>query len=172
MAQELRPRRIYTGPQTYDTVKTHAGTKTVQMNGSVQHAVASRPGSSVACTFANMAMDNPDVFPHPVKYAVFTKSTALIVDKIRRGRPAHGFLYSHDLGPLVDMNDRNEIKRAVADDPRLIEKPFLLKPYVPAVRRGGTATGTSGRVSPKLVIKRGQLARLVKAGILHDGAPG
>jgi hypothetical protein len=168
-----RTKRIYYGPAGNETsiwwtVRVDDARKPVSINGSILHALRGYQGMTVGCGLSNMAIDkiNAKAFPHPVHLASFTKSTALIVDKLKKdGSPAHAVMYAHSYGHITDRNDDNTLKKLVKENPSLIERSFMLRP--PRKQQEGRShSGTSGskRKSGQSFVPRGALARAVKAG--------
>lgn len=121
-----------------------------------------------ALSFAGM--DNARQFPHPVKLVAFTKSTALVVDKLKKdGSPSHAILYAHSYGRFVERNDDGTLKKLVKDDPEIMERPFTLRPprkQPPSGRTAGqTPADKKGQSDhARAFVPRGALARAVKAG--------
>src|ERR1700758_2547003 len=118
MKMSRRTRRIYYGPPGAETslwwsVKVSDARKPVTVNGNVLHALKGHPGVTIGCGLSNMAIDkaNAAAFPHPVHLASFTKSTAMIVDRLNKdGSPAHAVLYGHSYGHITDRNDNKTLK--------------------------------------------------------------
>src|SRR5262249_36102719 len=151
-------------------VKVSDAKKAVAINGDVLHALRGHAGVTIGCGLSNMAIDktNKNAFPHPVFLASFNKSTALIVDKLRKdGTPIHAIRYRHSYGRITDQNDNRTLKRLVKEDPSIIERSFTLRP--PRKRPGHRSTtstssppGASGRATRRSFVPRGALARAVK----------
>lgn len=168
-----KPRRIYYGPEGHETslfwsVRVSEATQPVTINGSILHALKGYSGMTVGCGLSNMAVDkeNAKAFPHPVFLASFTKTTAMIVDKLKPdGSPAHAVLYKHSYEHITDNNDSGTLKEMVLEDPSIIERSFTLR--VPR-KRGKTLHGQAKKNpdtgSKRNFVPRGALARAVKAG--------
>jgi hypothetical protein len=171
-----RTKRIYCGPEGRETsiwwnVKVSEARRAVTINGSILHALKAHAGVTVGCGLSRMAMDNAKAFPHPVYLASFTKSTALLVDKLKRnGEPAHAVLYKHRYGHITDHNDDGTLKRLVKENPSLIERPFILRPPRPAPLYSGPNAGKTpahekGQSNrARAFVPRGALRRAVMAG--------
>lgn len=169
-------KRIYYGPEgretsLYWTVKVTDAKKPVAVNGNILHALKGHAGVTVGCGLSNMAVDraNAKAFPHSVYLASFTKSTALIVDKLKAdGSPAHAVRYAHSYGHITDRNDRGTLKKMVKEDPTIIERSFTLR--LPGKRpssgknAGKTTADKRGTGRAQAFVPRGALARAVKAG--------
>lgn len=173
-----RTKRIYYGPEGRETsiwwtVKVSDAKNPVTINGNVLHALKGYAGVTIGCGLSNMAADktNAKAFPHPVHLASFTKSTALLVDKLKKdGSPAHAILYRHSYGWVTDRNDTKVLKQMVREDPTLMERPFNLRPpskkRVPSGRTAGQTDPDERGKSKRgqAFVPRGALARAVKAG--------
>jgi hypothetical protein len=170
-----KPKRIYYGPEGRErsiwwSVKVSDAKKPVTLNGSILHALKGYAGMTVGCGLSNMTIDkaNAKAIPHPVHLASFTKSTALLVDKLKKdGSPRHAVLYAHSYGHITDRNDDGTLKKLVKEDPALMERSFTLRPPRDARGRGHSRSGelpNTGRSSSQTFIPRGALARAVKAG--------
>src|SRR4051812_47105024 len=115
-----RTARIYYGvnPASGDalfwTVRVTDAKEPVTLNGSVLDALNGQRGSVIGCHLSNCAMRNANQFPHPCKFAAFTKATALVVTKIAGGKPTEAIRYRHAYGRLVDLNDTNLSKKYIA----------------------------------------------------------
>lgn len=154
----------------------------ITMRSTFAEALAGKPGENLACRFALCAEHNRVLFPHDFVMASFTKSTAIIVDEIKKGRcgkyeyDATGVRYAHRLSTYVDLNDEDKDKEIIKNYPELMEMKVGL--YVPQMRasqaeafkkylaNGGTRLRerSTNPKSPKVM--RGALARAVKAGLI------
>jgi hypothetical protein len=162
-----------TGHRLYWTVRLKRATKPVTIDGSVVDAIRGYPGTTVGCHLSNCARAkrNQNAFPHPCLLAAFTKSTALIVTKITKGKPSEAVKYQHSYGAFVDLNDRDVNKTFIKEHPELAEGPFTLRPArearwfqpKPHTNPGGTP------VNPRAVVPRGALQRAVTAGLVTAG---
>jgi hypothetical protein len=179
MTTKRNNKRIYYGPEgketsLYWTVKVSDATALVTVNGALIHALRSTAGVTIGCGLSNMAIDNADQFRHPVYLASFTKTGALLVDRLKKdGSPAHAVRYRHHYAHITDANDRGILKRMAKEDPAIMEREFTLYPptknrpsgknagKTPRERRGKTDHGKS-------FVPRGALARAVRAGRLHQ----
>ncbi len=173
-----RTKRIYYGPNggaPYWTVRVSNAKKGVVINGNAAHALRGQAGETIGCAISNMAHDpeNASAFPHPVHLVVVTKSTLLAVDKVGKDKvPLHAVLYDHRYGHVVDDNDTRVIKKMVAENPALMNRPFKL--LVPHKQRSGVydarVTHDRGTNRAKAVMNRGALQRAYKAGFVGKGA--
>lgn len=177
MPKRHATRRIYNGPdgaetQSYWTVAVTLAKKPIRINGSLLHALRGQPGKTIGCALSNMAIDeaNRSAIGHPVYLAAVTKSTVLLVDRLKKdGSPAHAVQYRHHLGHIADRNDTGTLKKMVTEKPSLIEKPFTLWPARES-RPTGThneplpSSGNDSLVKRKPFVPKGALARAVKAG--------
>lgn len=169
-------RRIYYGPEGRETslwwtVKVSPAKSSVNINGEVLHALRATPGVTIGCGLSNMAVDNAEAFPHPVYLASFTKSTALLVDRLNKdGSPAHAVLYQHRYKHITDANDARTLKRMVKEDPTVMQREFTL-----SVPRQSNPSGKTAGQTPrdrkgsrgndgKTFMPRGALQRAVRAG--------
>ena len=174
--RKRRTKRIYYGPKGAElsrwwTVTISLAKEPVTITGKVIHALKGAPGVTIGCGLSNVACDNASAFPHPVKFASFTKSTCVIIDRFKRdGSPAHGVLYEHDYKHITDANDGRTLKRMVRADPSIMEREFILqvpRPFLPKPGRSnkplkkGTGHGQS-------FIPRGALQRAVRAGLIGE----
>lgn len=172
-----KTRRIYYGPPGSEKkmcwqVKVTDAKWPVIVNGEVLDALRAEPGVTVGCALSNVAVGrrNAKAFPHPVFLASFTKTTALIVDRLNKnGQPDHAVVYRHAYGHITDRNDDSTLKKMVAETPTVMERSFLLRPPKERPPSGVTAgqtkpenIGRSGRAQS--FVPRGALARAVKAG--------
>lgn len=172
-----KTRRIYYGPPGNEqslwwTVRVTDARRPVTVNGDVLHALKGQPGVTIGCGLSNMAIDrrNAKAFPHPVYLACFTKTTAFLVDRLRKnGSPEHAVVYRHSYGHITDRNDDDTLKKMVTDDPSIMERSFTLR--VPSVRPPSGATAGQTKKEDKgksghgqAFVPRGALARAVKAG--------
>jgi len=167
-----RTKRIYYGPEGHETdiwwtVRVSDAKHPVIINGSILHALKAYAGLTIGCGLSNMAIDkaNAKAIPHPVYLASFTKSSAILVDKLKaNGEPGHGVSYAHSYGHITDRNDDRTLKQMVKNDPSLMERAFTLRP--PRKRTGShpQSKKTPPTDEKKSFIPRGALARAVKAG--------
>lgn len=173
--RKIRKTRIYYGPHGHEKsmslqCRVRDATEDVKVNGKVMHALKGQPGVTVGCALSNVASANPDSFPHPVYLAAFTKSTALIVEKLVPNGLSHAVRYGHGYGHITDKNDEGTLKKMVKEDPAIIEKPFVLR--VPRIRPGDHSrirTETDKpRGSNRTYVPRGGYARARKAGLIPD----
>lgn len=178
----MKTRRIYYGPPGKETslwwtVRVTDARKNVVVNGALVHAIKGRAGVTIGCALSNTTFDrkNAKAFPHPVYLSVFTKSTALIVDKLGpNGSPSHAVRYGHSYRWVTDANDTGTLKKLAKEDPDLMQRPFLLRP--PRVSRKGPhyadpKPGPRGsRASVVPAEARGALARAIKAGRMSKAA--
>lgn len=175
-----RTARIYYGPDKketsmYWTVKVTPAKKPVTINGTVEHALRAFPGVTIGCALSFAAADSAASVGHPVHIASFSRSRALLVDKLdKAGQPTHAVLYAHNYKHITDWNDRDLLKRMVKDDPSVVERPFTLhapRKSPPSGRGAGRTPaaerGKSGRA--QAFLPRGALARAVKAGRIGKG---
>lgn len=175
--QPHKTRRIYYGPEgreksLYWTVGVSDARWPVTLNGDVFHALKGYSGVTIGCGLSNMAIDrkNAKAFPHPVYLASFTKTTAFLVDRLKKnGQPDHAVIYRHRYGYITDRNDDNTLKQMVKDDPSIMERSFILKPPSKRPPSGATAGQTKDEDKGKsnrgqAFVPRGALARAVKAG--------
>lgn len=144
------------------------------INGSVIDALKGARGTVIGCHLSQCAMRNADHFPHPCKFAAFTRSTALIVTKIRAGKPVEAVLYNHGYGRLVDLNDTEISKKYVHDHPELAARKFTLRPpqkmraHIP----GNPQKHRNGDGTNRAVVPKGALRRAVQAGLVSPGLLG
>jgi len=157
-----------TGSLLYWTLKVRNATKPVVLNGTVEHAMAGKKGVSIGCHLSNTAMANKEAFPHPVLYVSFTKSVALVITKIAKGRPTECVRYRHNYGQYVDLNDKDPSKAAVKAHPDLFNRRFTLGAYKQSQAHwrpeyGRRETGRRGQ----LQMVRGEMARMNNAGFVQ-----
>ena len=175
----MMTRRIYYGPpgherSAYWTVKVTRAKKSVMINGSVMHALKAHAGVTIGCALSYSATDpaNKNKIPHPVYIASFTKSTALLVDKLRaNGQPLHAVWYAHSYPWIVEWNDNRTLKQLVREDPSIMEREFILRP--PRAHRGAGSGGKdshTGKGTNKSLatMHRGALARAVAAKLIGE----
>jgi hypothetical protein len=120
-------------------VEWSPATKTVMINGTLEHAIEGVAGDSIGCRLSNAARDiaNEKAFPHPVILAAFYKRTALIIDKLApNGTPIHAVVYQHSYGDLIDLNDLRDM------EPIYKDRKFYLRPPLVQKKRAKKATGT------------------------------
>jgi hypothetical protein len=178
-----RTKRIYYGPPgnetaLYWTVAVSDARQKVIIDGALRHALKGRSGLTIGCALSNTAFDpkNKSAFPHPVYMAVFNRTTALMVDKLgKNGAPSHAIKYDHSYSWVTDRNDDKTLKKIAADDPEVIERPFVLRP--PKIRRGQQASrhpnrsnSPNKRTIASHLEARGALARAIKAGHITKAA--
>lgn len=170
-------KRIYFGPpgkekSLYWTVKVRNAKKAVRINGSVADALAGISGVTIGCALENTVRANPNAFPHPVLLGAVTKRTALIVDSRNAdGTPKTAVLYEHNHGRFVDLNDTGDLKKMVKENPKLMERQFMLLP--PAKRKPLGISRNSGVKKPHdgngaVIVPRGALRRAQKAGLVGE----
>jgi hypothetical protein len=155
------------GEHLYWTVAVTDARRDVTINGTLADAMAGRPGTTIGCHLSKCTMRNAPAFPHAVKFASFTKTTALIVDRISKGTPVHAVRYGHSCGHLVDLNDKDASKGFVRAHPELVERTFVLR--MPKKRRvagshGGTGEHAVGE--KRSMVARGALRRAQEAGLI------
>lgn len=167
-----RTARIYYGPDGHETsmwwkVYVTDAKKPVIIDGKAADALRACAGKTVGCAMSLAGMDNEAAFGHPAYLVSVTKSTMLVVDRLSKdGSPAHAVRYGHSYGAIVDGNDDGSLKRAVAKNPEIMERPFHLRPprkrptgsHGAAIRKHGSTTTRS------FTHQHGALARAVKAG--------
>ena len=169
-------KRIYYGPPGreksiwWDITLTDAR-RNVVINGSVVHALRGIEGVTIGCGLSNVAVDNADAFPHAVHLGVFTKRTAIIINRLKRnGEPRSGVLYHHDYSHITDANDDGTLKKMVKEDPSIMEREFILRVPRTSNRPSGKTAGKTPRERRgttghgETFIPRGALARAVRAG--------
>jgi hypothetical protein len=161
------------GEALFWTVRVTDARQPVTLSGSVLDALKGQRGSVIGCHLSNCAMRNANQFPHPCKFAAFTKATALVVTKIAGGKPTEAIRYRHAYGRLVDVNDTKLTKAYVTKHPELAERQFTLRQpqngaaYVPHPQKHREGDGSKSAKIP-----RGALARAVKAGLVSPGLVG
>ena len=158
-----------TGKRLYWTLKVKNATKPVVLNGTVEEAMAGKPGLSIGCHLSLTGYANRKAFPHPALYISFTKSVALVITQIAGGRPTTCVRYRHGYGRYVDLNDTDPSKSVVKAHPELFARQFTLGAYKDSVSHwkpeyGRNETGTR---STQQIMARGEIARLRKAGLMH-----
>jgi hypothetical protein len=162
--------RIYYGTganQLYWRVRVSDAKKAVTVDGTLQDAMDGKPGTTIGCHLSLCAMHNQKKFPHPVLLASFTKSAALLVDKIAGGKPIHAVRYQHRYGQLVDLNDTDASKTYVRRHPGLAERTFTLGvPHTGKRPRNGGANKKATHGEHRSVVPHGALARAKKAGLI------
>src|SRR5665213_2391650 len=97
--RKSRTARIYYGekPMTlYWTVKVRDATRSSRINGTLAEALVGEPGRTLGCHLSVTAQDHPEAFPHPVLLVSITRSRALVVEKITKGKPSHAVKYAHN----------------------------------------------------------------------------
>jgi hypothetical protein len=156
-----------TGERLYWTLKVRNATKTVNLNGTVLDAMKGEPGVSIGCHLSETGKANKDKFGHPALYISFTKSIALVVTKIRNGKPAECVRYRHNYARYVDLNDCDPAKRVVKQHPEMFNRQFTLHAYKESKAHwqkeyGRKETGQRSRFQ----MARGELARMKKAGLV------
>ena len=156
-----------TKERLYWTMKVRNAVKSVKLNGTVEHAMAGKPGLSIGCHLSNTAVANKAAFGHPVIHVSFTKSVALVITKIRNGAPTECVRYRHDYGKYVDLNDLDPAKTTIKQHPKLFNRQFTLGPYKTQENHwkpeyGRQETG----VRAKFKMARGELARMQKAKLI------
>lgn len=173
--------RIYYGANPasaealYWPVRVKHATKGVQINGSVIDALKGARGTVIGCHLSQCAMRNADHFPHPCKFAAFTRTTALIVTKIKGGKPVEAVLYNHGYSRLVDLNDTDISKKYVHDHPELADRKFTLRPPQKTRKANpprGTQEHRNGDGTKSAVVPKGALRRAVQAGLVSAGVLG
>lgn len=162
--------RVYYGTdkvKLFWTVVVSDAKKNVTIDGSLLDAITGKKGQTIGCHMSNCAMRNQAAFPHPVVLAAFTKRSALIVDKIVKGQPAHAIRYHHKYSWLVNLNDTDSEKSIIKMHPELVERQFTLQtPWKNPTRAGRGIT--KGKISGVKMAKvpRGALARAKRAGLI------
>jgi hypothetical protein len=167
-------KRIYYGPEGHEkglwwTVTVAPAKRTVVVDGEVLHALQATEGLTIGCALSNVAFDNAEAFSHPVYLAVFQKSIALLVDRLKKdGSPAHAVIYEHNYKRITECNDDGTLKRMVKDDPSIMQRKFILHPPRRNKKQGKTAGGRGNR-NPAgrrgtTFAPQGALARAIRAG--------
>jgi hypothetical protein len=154
-------------PLIWKNVKVIDGWRKVLLNGSIIDAMSGEPGKSIGCHLSRCAYREKLNFPHPVKAPpIFWKSRAFVVSKIAGGQATEIVKYRHEYGAWVDLNDTDIEKEFFKQHPELAEVQFTLHPpYKHAPSPGSHATGN--RTGEKrIVIPRGTMARMAKAGLV------
>lgn len=156
-----------TGERLYWTLKVRNATKAVTLDGTVGDAMKGKAGLSIGCHLSNTATANKKAFPHPAHYISFTKSMALVVTRISKGRPTECVRYRHNYGHYVDLNDKDPGKAVVKSHPQLFDRQFRLLPYKPYKSHwkeeyGRKETG----VRSAYQMAKGELARMKNAGLV------
>jgi hypothetical protein len=171
-------RRIYYGPPgheraAYWTVKVTRAKAPVIIDGSVLHALKAHAGVTIGCALSYTATDpkNKRHIPHAVHLASFTKSAALLVDRLKKdGSPLHAVWYTHSYPWIIEWNDTGTLKQLVKDDPSIMEREFTLRPprkYRPGDGGGGGHTGKKeGDRTAVAVMYRGAMERAVRAKLI------
>jgi hypothetical protein len=163
------------GEELFWRVTVEDAKNVVKMPGSLIDALSGKAGATIGCHLSNCAQRNANVFPHAVKMASFTKSTALIITAIKNGQPAHAVRYRHEYSELVDLNDTDKNRRKVKANPKLAERTFTLyPPQVPrSARPGQSRPGGPSLVTgeKRAVVPRGALARAQRAGLINAAIP-
>ncbi len=182
MATKRRPRkarktaRIYYGMSAdgplYWVVKVTDAKETVHIKSTIADALLGKPGTTIGCHLSQCAKRNAAAFPHAVKLASFTKASCLIIDQIKNGRPIHAWRYFHLLGPLVDLNDKDKLKRRIKANPALVERTIALyHPYqYETSDRKITSKGTKypkGDYSKVSKVPKGAMARAINANLIN-----
>jgi len=171
-----RTARIYYGQnldskeRLFWTVPFTEAKETVEIDGSVLDAIRGVRGTTIGCHLSNCAKRNSKQFPHPFVMAAFTKSTAFIITKIKKGKPTHAVKYDHSYGDLVELNDKEITKSFVATHPELTDRKFRLRPCRPfrGEQRHHGNTGATNH-EKRAIVPRGALKRAVDAGLVTPG---
>jgi hypothetical protein len=165
-----------TGHPLYWRVLVRDAKKPVRVNGRLFDAIKGEPGAIIGCHLSHCALRNAEAFPHPCLLPVFTRTTALIVSKIKRGQPVEAVRYRHGYSELVDLNDTDITKSYVQDHPEITERSFLLSPpaartprSLPAPPARPKRGGSSSHAGPQRGVPKGALARAAKAGLINKG---
>jgi len=179
LSKPRKTMRIYYGTgkvPLYWTVKVTNAKKAVTIKGSLMDALRGTPGQTIGCHLSHCAINNAGLFPHAVYLASFTKVGCAIVDKIAGGRPVHAVRYAHAYRELVDLNDTDLKKTVVINNPKLVERTFVLRPpdrVTPFVsreerrRRGWVKDKNEDDSRPRsMKVPRGALSRARKAGLV------
>jgi hypothetical protein len=156
----------------YIDLPCSAGKTTIQISRQDKDVLTARAGTTIACMNANCAKRSSDKFPHPVYLAVFTNTSAYIVDKLTAGgQPKHCVWYRHNDREAISIHDKLGPKAII--DKGLSQRVVTLRP--PKVRLGqsGTEAGRAPRESNpsvpgpnKTVLTTGARKRAQAAGIL------
>lgn len=94
----------------------------------------SKQGTTIGCTNSNCAVRMKDIFPHPVIFSEFTKTSVYILDKLdRNGQPKHCVWYKHNDGESVDLNDVIVDRKELAET---IDHHKKIRLLVPRSRAG------------------------------------
>jgi hypothetical protein len=137
--------------------------------------LSSQRGATVGCTNSICAVRSAanGGFPHPVYLAVFTKTSAYIVDKLdRNGQPAHVVWYKHNDGTSIELNDHVVNRRTLLSRINLRKTVVLTPPIVRAGIKNIYSNGThpqterDTRTPRRNAVPRGAMARAEKAGLL------
>ena len=154
----------------YWTVRVKDAKKDVQINGTLKDALLGAPGQTIGCHLSNCALANAKLFPHPFVLAAFTKATCAIVTKVTNGAPSQAIRYVHGYGQIVDLNDTDKNRTTVLKNPRIAERPFVLRAPKGIRRKGAshrTDTLPGKQTGTKLArVPLGALARARKAGLV------
>ena len=156
-----------TGEALYINMKVRNATQKVKMNGKVEHAMAGELGLSIGCHLSVTSMANKKAFPHPALGISFTKTLAIVFEKIVRG-VMHSVRYKHNYSKYVDLNDNDPSKKMVKSHPELFNRQFTLLPYRPSKNHWKPEYGrrVTGKRSTQAIM-RGEMARLKKAGYVN-----
>lgn len=166
-----------TGHQLYWRVRVRDAQKPVHVSGRLFDAIKGEPGAIIGCHLSHCALRNAEAFPHPCLLPVFTRSTALIVSKIKRGKPVEAVRYRHSYAEIVDLNDTDITKNYVREHPEITERTFLLSPPQsrspgarrPAARRLKQGASRRDVGGPRPGVPKGALSRATNAGLVNKG---
>jgi len=160
-----------TGDKMFWRVPVSDAKVDVTLNGTLADALTGKPGVTIGCHLSNCATRNKNEFPHPVFYAVFTKTKAYIIDRWskRTGSPSHCVRYSHNLGLFVDLNDKDGKKKLVKQHPEIVERTFVLhppqkRPSQSNIEEGARKKNVTNDRRP--VMPYGALRRAKEAGLI------
>lgn len=145
-------------------------TKKVTITRAIKDALNGRAGSTIACMDSNCAMRSASLFPHKVYLAVFTASSAYIVDKLDHGgQPSHCVWYRHNDSEAIGIHDNVSPKEIIRLG--LAETTITLRPPKrwlnrKQVRNQTTKPHPAAPGPKKEVLPTGARKRALAAGIL------
>lgn len=157
-----------TGKPLYWTLKVRNATKPVVLEGTIEDAMKGEPGKSIGCHLSRAGMRNKSKFGHPVLYISFTRSTALVLTKISKGRPIECVRYRHNYSKYVNLNDCDPSKKTVREHPEFFNRQFTLGAYRTSENHWKPEYGrreTGQRKGQLMAV--GELRRMRDAGLIH-----
>lgn len=156
------------GDHLYWTVPVRDAQFEVSIDGSLADAMAGKPGTTIGCHLSITAMRNADAFAHPVKLASFTKTAAVIISRIDKGKPSEAVRYKHSYGRLVDLNDKDASKTYIKMHPGLAERSFVLRPPTKGKSKPGTHNhgDRKPRHQRQFLVPYGAMKRAQDAGLI------